>query len=119
MQAAQPLLRFDPWFYYEPGRIWIEHGCQYDPENAFRYMLRGELSGAAEPVLEAEHDMPLGNFFQRYLYNAFGHITFVVPTARAHLRYIKWLLVNQPRLLLRVLSSHLPFLFQVLRRLAA
>ena len=37
-------LRFEAWFHYEPGRIWIEHGCQYDPENAFRFPLRSRLA---------------------------------------------------------------------------
>ncbi len=116
--AGLERLRLLDWFYYEPGRVWIEHGCQYDPENAFRYPLRGDLVDVPEDLFEAEHDLPLGNFFQRYLYNAFGHITFIVPTARANLRYIKWLLVNQPALLFRVLTSHVPFGIQVLRRLA-
>jgi len=111
-------LRFEDWFYYEPGRIWVEHGCQYDPENAFRYPLRHDVPTDPEAVRETEHDMPLGNFFQRYLYNGFGHVTFIVPTSRANPRYLRYLLVNQPRLLFGVLASHLPFVFQVLRRLA-
>ena len=148
-QVADALarLQFRDWFYHEPNRIWVEHGCQYDPENSFRYLLRGRLgdlfedqagslghsasdtsSGQAigsgrtdDPRVaafyELEQDMPLGNFFQRYLYNAFGHITFIVPSTRANLRYVKWLLLNAPRLLVRVLFSHGPFVFQVLRRL--
>jgi UDP-2,3-diacylglucosamine pyrophosphatase LpxH len=110
-------LRIEPWFYHEPGRVWIEHGCQYDPENAFRFHLRGEPAGQ-DAAREAELDMPLGNFFQKYLYNGFGHVTFIVPTSRANARYLRWLLVNQPRLLASVLWSHLPFVVQVLRRLA-
>lgn len=130
-QAVAPalaLLQFAPWFYHEPGRIWIEHGCQYDPENSFRYLLRSQLGEAsmAEPAAptgvdarfwELEHDLPLGNFFQRYLYNAFGHITFIVPSTRANMRYVRWLLLNAPTLLFRVIFSHGPFAFQVLRRL--
>lgn len=124
-QDAQPLLRFLPWFYHEPKRIWIEHGCQYDPENSFKYLLRGSLAGpggdaAGDAVahFDTEQDMPLGNFFQRYLYNAFGHITFIVPSTRANFRYVKWLLFNAPSLLFRVIFSHGPFVFQVLRRLS-
>lgn len=116
--AAMALLRFLPWFYHEPGRVWIEHGCQYDPENSFRYLLRGNLADMPDAVHETEHDLPLGNFFQRYLYNFFGHITFIVPTTRANLRYVKWLLVHEPRLLIQVAFSHGPFVFQVLRRLS-
>ena len=116
--AALARLSFAPWFYYEPGRVWIEHGCQYDPENAFRYHLRSDLDDGEASIVAYEEDMPLGNFFQRYLYNAFGHITFIVPSTRANGRYFKWLLVHQPGLLARVLLSHGRFWWQVMRRLA-
>ncbi|MBK6921806.1 MAG: metallophosphoesterase [Deltaproteobacteria bacterium] len=109
-------LRFEPWFYHEPGRAWIEHGCQYDPENAFRYPLRRGLVDLPDAVHEAELDNPLGNFFQRYLYNAFGHITFIVPSTRANSRYLKWLAFNNPQLLLGVVRSHWRFWWQVVKR---
>lgn len=115
---AEERLRFPPWFWYEPGRVWIEHGCQYDPENAFTYLLRGELAEAPRDVHEAEYDMPLGNFFQRYLFNGFGAITFIVPSTRAHMRYAKWLLGNTPHLITRVILSHMRFWPQVMRRIA-
>lgn len=118
IEASSSRLVFRPWFYHEAERIWIEHGCQYDPENAFRYPLRGRLADDPGFTPEGEVDLPLGNFFQRYLYNAFGSITFIVPTSRANGRYAKWLLLNEPRLLLRVVTSHIPFAIQVLRRLA-
>jgi hypothetical protein len=62
--------------------------------------------------------MPLGNFFQRYLFNGFGAITFIVPSTRAHMRYAKWLLGNSPYLISRVLLSHARFWPQVIRRIA-
>jgi UDP-2,3-diacylglucosamine pyrophosphatase LpxH len=117
-ERAAALLSFRPWFYFEPGRVWIEHGCQYDPENAFRYNLRTKLAEDEETALIAyEEDMPLGNFFQRYLYNAFGHITFIVPSTRANLRYFRWLIVHQPSLIGRAIASHGRFWWQVARRL--
>ena len=119
LDEARARLRFSPWFWYEPGRIWIEHGCQYDPENAFRYFLRSELAGAPRKIHEAEYDMPLGNFFQRYLFNGFGSITFIVPSTRAHMRYAKWLVGNTPHLISRVVLSHLRFWPQVIRRIAS
>jgi len=115
-QQALDRLEFRPWFYYEEGRIWIEHGCQYDPENAFRYPLREGLATAGDALHEAELDNPLGNFFQRYLYNAFGNVTFIVPSTRANTRYVKWLLFNQPQLLLSVVKSHWRFWWQIVRR---
>ncbi|MEM7153233.1 MAG: metallophosphoesterase [Myxococcota bacterium] len=116
IDAALSRLQFEDWFYYEPGRIWIEHGCQYDPENAFRYPLRADLTEEPDALHEAELDNPIGNFFQRYLYNAFGHITFIVPSTRANSRYMKWLVFNDPQLLLRIIRSHWRFWWQVLRR---
>ncbi len=116
--AAAARLRFEPWFFHEPGRIWIEHGCQYDPENAFRWPLRRRINGAPYAAAIAERDLPLGNFFQKYLYNLFGNVTFIVPSTRANYRYFRWLLVNEPRLLARVARSHGRFLVQLLRRLA-
>jgi UDP-2,3-diacylglucosamine pyrophosphatase LpxH len=118
LDEAAARLRFPPWFWYEPGRVWIEHGCQYDPENAFTYWLRGTLAEAPRAVHEAEYDMPLGNFFQRYLFNGFGAITFIVPSTRAHMRYAKWLLANSPHLITRVVLSHARFWPQVIRRIA-
>ena len=115
-QAALARLTFAPWFYFEEGRVWIEHGCQYDPENAFRYPLREGLVEAGDALHEAELDNPLGNFFQRYLYNAFGHITFIVPSTRANTRYLRWLAFNQPQLLLRIVRSHWRFWWQIVRR---
>jgi UDP-2,3-diacylglucosamine pyrophosphatase LpxH len=116
--GALARLTFESWFHYEPGRIWIEHGCQYDPENAFRFPLRRQLVSSARAAEIAERDMPLGNFFQKYLYNAFGSITFIVPSSRANYRYFRFLLANQPRLLARVARSQGLFLLQLLRRLA-
>lgn len=114
--AALAHLQFLPWFYHEPGRVWIEHGCQYDPENAFFFPLRRNLVELPDAVHEAELDNPLGNFFQRYLYNAFGHITFIVPSTRANARYLKWLSVNDPGLLLGIVRSHWRFWWQVVKR---
>jgi UDP-2,3-diacylglucosamine pyrophosphatase LpxH len=111
-------LRFESWFHCEPGRIWIEHGCQYDPENAFRYPLRRYLAELDDDIHRKEVDLPLGTFFQRYLYNSFGSITFIVPNSRSNFRYFRWLLLNRPRLLARVATVHAPFLLQILRRLA-
>lgn len=115
--AAMRHLSFQPWFYHEPGRVWIEHGCQYDPENAFRSFLRSGAPEDAEALAATELDMPLGNFFQRYLYNGFGPITFIVPTTRANFRYGKWLLMNDPRLLVSAFTRHGPFAWEWMKRM--
>lgn len=56
-------LEFCPWFYYEPGLIWVEHGHQYDGMNSFDYFLYPYLPNSRELML------PGGSFFVRYLFN--------------------------------------------------
>jgi UDP-2,3-diacylglucosamine pyrophosphatase LpxH len=73
LETLRRRVRFNPWFYCEPGRVYIEHGNQYDSTNSNRYPLRPLLSprrwfrkdqGQA-PLL----DYPLGSIFVRYFYN--------------------------------------------------
>ncbi len=33
--AARDRIRFEPWFHYEPGRIYLEHGHRFDPYATF------------------------------------------------------------------------------------
>lgn len=115
---AMGRLVFRDWFHHEPGRIWIEHGCQYDDECSFRFPLRRALGEQIADTDQLELDLPLGSFLQRYLFNGFGPITFIVPSTRANARYLRYLLVNEPRLLAQVFASHIPFIVQFLRRLA-
>lgn len=116
-EVAAARVSFAPWFVYEAGRLWIEHGCQYDAESAFHHPLRRPLEPRF-PEGATEEDLPMGSFFQRYLYNAFGAVTFLVPSTRANARYARWLLLNRPRLLFHVGLSHLPFIWQLMRRLS-
>lgn len=62
-------IRFHEWFYYEPGRIWVEHGHQYEASNSFRYLLEPTIRRRkdAQPTV----DLPTGSLFVRYVYNRF------------------------------------------------
>jgi len=55
-------VRFLPWFYLEPGLIYIDHGHQYDTLNSFDYFLHPYLP-------DGRIDLPAGSFFVRYLFN--------------------------------------------------
>ncbi|MFA5098541.1 MAG: metallophosphoesterase [Candidatus Margulisiibacteriota bacterium] len=64
-------LCFHPWFYYEPGLLYVEHGHQYDCLNSFDYFLH--------PLTPAEATekfiyLPVGSFFVRYLFNKLENI---------------------------------------------
>lgn len=59
-------IRFHPWFYLEKGRIWVEHGNQYDEFNA--------LPDFLDPALVTDPDRafaPMGSRLTHYLTNAF------------------------------------------------
>lgn len=57
-------LRFEPWFYYEPGCVYVEHGHQYDEYSSFDYILHPHALRA-----EDELDVPLSHYAQRYIAN--------------------------------------------------
>jgi UDP-2,3-diacylglucosamine pyrophosphatase LpxH len=73
LETLSERVRFHEWFYFEPGRVFVEHGNQYDSTNSIRYPLRPLHSPKrwfrkdqpSEPVL----DYPLGSIFVRYFYN--------------------------------------------------
>jgi UDP-2,3-diacylglucosamine pyrophosphatase LpxH len=71
METAKRLVRFHDWFYFEPGRVFIEHGNQYDTTNSVRYPLHPVHStkGLFSPGEEEVIDYPLGSIFVRYYYN--------------------------------------------------
>jgi UDP-2,3-diacylglucosamine pyrophosphatase LpxH len=56
-------IEFCPWFYYEPGLIWVEHGHQYDGMNSFDYLFAPYLPYSKELML------PVGSLLVRYLLN--------------------------------------------------
>jgi UDP-2,3-diacylglucosamine pyrophosphatase LpxH len=62
-EVVSSQIEFCPWFYYEPGLIWVEHGNQYDGINSFDYFLFPYLPNSKELML------PSGSFFVRYLFN--------------------------------------------------
>jgi UDP-2,3-diacylglucosamine pyrophosphatase LpxH len=41
-------IRFHPWFYWEPGALWIEHGHQYDENCSFENQLDPRRPGGKE-----------------------------------------------------------------------
>jgi len=70
---GQPLapgaLRFEPWFFYVRGRLYAEHGQQYDDYTSFRYLLWPVLPEKAGPTLA----LPMGNVTNRYLMGRMGY----------------------------------------------
>lgn len=69
-ETARRRISFHDWFYLEPGRVYIEHGNQYDAGNSIRYPFHPilqprQLSRESDRIL----DYPLGSIFVRFFYN--------------------------------------------------
>ena len=63
-QRVRDALRFEPWFFYEPGRVYIEHGHRFDPFATFPDPL------APLATDRARHLAPnFGHFGLRYFAN--------------------------------------------------
>jgi len=61
-------LRFEPWFFYAPGEVYVEHGQQYDYYNSFKDPLCPTVEGREGPMLA----LPMGNLSNRYLMTQMG-----------------------------------------------
>ena len=61
-------LTFEPWFYYVPGEIYVEHGQQYDHFSAFDHLLAPEVPQSTPPRIA----LPMGNLTNRYLLTVMG-----------------------------------------------
>jgi len=80
-------LLVEPWFYYVPGEVFIEHGHQYDYYTSFRYNL--------EPVVERHGEVHIalssGNLSNRFLLSNIGffnpHATDYILTAYGYIRH--------------------------------
>jgi predicted phosphodiesterase len=98
LEACREKIRFYPWLYHEPGRIYVEHGGQYDAANHFRDLLN--------PVLpdEPEHiELPWGSLFVRYLFNKVEDLHPFADNVKPLTRYISWAFRKKPLKALDVL----------------
>jgi UDP-2,3-diacylglucosamine pyrophosphatase LpxH len=48
-------VEFHPWFFYQPGAIWIEHGHQYDECCSFEHLLDPRRPGGDDIVMNVDN----------------------------------------------------------------
>ena len=60
---------FEPWFHYVPGRIYAEHGHQYDYYTSFRHLLDPVVNRREGPEIA----LPMGNISNRILMGRMGY----------------------------------------------
>ncbi|NUN14453.1 MAG: hypothetical protein HUU55_12555 [Myxococcales bacterium] len=111
--AAQ--LTIEQWFYYEPDRMYIEHGHQYDAGNSFRFpfnpVLPSHLTGEDTEIL----DYPTGSIFVRMMYNKLKQVdpfsTHFVSLDRYLVLFGRATFID----IIRALTLHFPFFFRAIK----
>lgn len=61
-QAVAERLHFGPWFWFVPERLYVEHGCQYDPFCAFEYFLYPVVPARPERIENSISDLSVRYF---------------------------------------------------------
>jgi UDP-2,3-diacylglucosamine pyrophosphatase LpxH len=66
---AESQLVIEPWFYFVPGEIYVEHGQQYDHYTSFRQVLEPTVQQAGQEAIA----LPMGNLSNRILMTRMGY----------------------------------------------
>ncbi|HUT52733.1 MAG TPA: hypothetical protein VM658_05025 [bacterium] len=84
-EAIASRVRFNPWFYYEPGELWVEHGHQFDPYNSFEYVLA--------PLHPRKNEVAptIGTLAQRYFTNLLSNLNPYAENVAGFFEYFGWL----------------------------
>lgn len=108
-------VRIEPWFYYQPGEIFAEHGNQYDHYNSFTYLLSPVVEQAGQPMLV----LPMGNLSNRLLLSRMGFFNphasdYILNVYRYVLHWVRYYALSRRGILWRWFSGSLLVLLQLL-----
>lgn len=87
LEGCRERIGFYAWFYYEPGRLYVEHGGQYEAANHFRDILHPTMPRDPEHI-----ELPWGGLFVRYLFNKVEHVHPFADNIKPMTRYMSWAL---------------------------
>jgi len=101
---------FEPWIFYEPGLVYIEHGNQYELADFFTDFLY--------PILP--HDkkrlrLPPGSFFVRYFFNKVEETFPFADNIRPITRFITWSFQNRFKDMIRLFRRHMSGLWKFVK----
>ncbi|WP_420629595.1 hypothetical protein [Candidatus Leptofilum sp.] len=109
LEKLQKQVSFPPAFLYEPGLFYAEHGCQFEPANAFRNFEDPRLTITDDfPDADKYIELPSGSLFVRYFFNDVEHIHPFADNMKPISRYVFWLLRHAPGELTTFLWTLLP-----------
>jgi UDP-2,3-diacylglucosamine pyrophosphatase LpxH len=84
-------IHFYPWFYYEPDRVYIEHGGQYESSSSVPDYLNPV--SVDDPT---RLQVIWGNLFIRYLFNKIEDVHPFADNVKPPTRYLVWALRKDP-----------------------
>jgi UDP-2,3-diacylglucosamine pyrophosphatase LpxH len=91
LEDIEARVSFCPWFYYEPGRVYVEHGGQYESSSHFPDILN--------PVSQKDPDriqVLWGWLFGRYLFNQVESAHPLADNIKPPTRSVMWALRRSP-----------------------
>ncbi len=94
---------YPPLYYYEKDVFYAEHGCQYDPANAFNNFVDPRLPAKTDYI-----ELPEGSLFVRYFFNKVEIVHPFADNMKPITRYIKWLFSNATTSLFSFATELLP-----------
>ncbi len=99
-EELEERIHFYPWFYHEPGRVYVEHGCQYEAANHFRDFLNPVLADDPGHI-----ELPWGSLFVRYLFNKVEDVHPFADNIKPATRYLAWAFRKDPVQTIEVLVT--------------
>ncbi len=86
--AVRHRVQFPDWFFFEPGQLYVEHGCQYDPFCSFEYFMNPVV-----PVRPTHIEMSIAELGIRYFTNQMKVIdAMAAENIMSVSEYIGWVL---------------------------
>jgi UDP-2,3-diacylglucosamine pyrophosphatase LpxH len=108
-------IHFHPWFYLEPGRIFIEHGNQYDAANSIRYPYHPILPVQRRSAEKEDFlDYPLGSIFVKFFYNRVRQLDPYSPRLVSFDHYLSFIKRYNLFDVWRVYKDHYPHFLRAL-----
>ncbi len=86
-RAEKDRVFFLPWNYYEPGRVYIEHGQQFRSDDSEAHVLWPML-----PWDEKMLEFTWGDLFGRYVVNKFEELFPLIDNMKPHSKGAEWLI---------------------------
>ena len=96
--AVAERIQFAEWFWYLPGLLYVEHGCQYDQFCSFEHILNPVV-----PARPTHLSMSISEFAIRYFTNQMKMLdAMAAENIKSVSEYIGWAMTGNVRLLPRI-----------------